>query len=144
MLDGEKINEKIAVASKIVCIGISNSDLTSRIDEDAMLEFISNGGEIELYFLDPNGRYTAEREIEESLEKDFIKLITENNLRTAKALKESLPEPFKNNYRIYLYDISPRLNIIFVDDNLYLQFYGFISRGMDTPSFIIHKQEVQS
>ena len=144
MIDGERFNELISRANKIICIGISNSDLTSRIDQDAMFEFILNGGTIELYFLDPSGFYTAQREKEEQFDDERIKLTTENNLRIAKSFKDSLPEEYKNNYKILLYDISPRLNIIFIDDKLFLQFYGFISRGMDTPSFSILKQEEKS
>lgn len=144
LIDGERFAEKVYDAKKIIALGISNSDLTTRVDESALYDFLDNGGEMELYFLDPDGQHTLIREIEEQYEDHRIKKTTETNLNAALSFRSSLPDELKDRYHIYFYDISPRLNIIFVDENLYLQFYGYISRGMDTPSFAIKKQEGKS
>ena len=140
MLYGEKVNEKILGAKKVICIGMSNTDFTTRIDPGDILAAIQKGATVELFFLDPDGMFTGIREKEEGFSDERIKKTTENNMRVAKTFKHELPQEYKQNYRIFTYDLPPRLNIVFLDDFLFLNFYGFISRGMDTPSFVIQKQ----
>ncbi len=130
----------VANAKKIKAVGISNSELTSKINPQAIEHCIKNGGELEILFLKPDGMFTSLREQEEGLRPDRIKVISEINIETAWGLKQSLQE-YSDNYRIYVYDKQPRLNMIFIDDCLILQYYANNVPGLKNPAFFVEKQK---
>ena len=130
----------VATAKNIRAIGISNTEMTMRINPQAIHNCIINGGHVELIFLDPDGKYTALREQEENLRPGKIKNITNVNIDNALDLKCSLGEAGEN-YMLYKYDIQPRLNMIFVDDCLFLQYYANNVPGLRNPSFLIERQK---
>lgn len=134
----------IAGAHSIRCIGISNTELTAKMDPDAINFALSNGAEVELVFLDPDGVNTARREEEEHHVAGRIACITKTNMGYSLDLKRRLPEEMKGSYRIYQYDEVPRLNLIIIDSVIILQYYANSVPGLKNPCFIIERQEDES
>lgn len=134
-------DEMIAKAKSVRAVGISNSELTARINPQAVRTCIEKGGTIELLFLDPNGVYTDLREKEENLRPNRIKNITNINIDTALGIKDDV-EANRENLRLFKYDLQPRMNMIFVDDHLILQYYANKIAGISNPTFLIQKQDV--
>lgn len=130
----------VATAKEVKAIGISNTEMTMRINPQAIKNCIHNGGQIEIVFLDPNGKYSTWREQEEGLRPGKIRNITNVNIDNALDMKYSLGEK-GCNYRLYKYDLPPRMNIIFVDNYLFLQYYANNVPGLNNPSFFIEKQK---
>lgn len=134
-------DDLVATAKHVRAVGISNSELTARINPSAIRNCIARGGKIEILFLDPNGKYTPLREQEENLRTNRIKNITNVNIETALDIRDSLPAN-RESMTLYLYDKPPRMNMIFVDDYLILQYYSNNIQGINNPSFFIEKQAV--
>lgn len=138
-----RFDDLVATAKSVRAIGISNSELTARINPLAIINCIEHGGSIEIIFLDPNGQYTRLREEEEGLRAGRIRNITSVNLETALDIKDKLKDSAEcGNYKLYMYDKQPRMNMIFVDDYLILQYYANRIPGIENPSFFIEKQAV--
>lgn len=135
------LNDLIAKAKKVKAVGISNSELTTKINPNAVKSCIENGGEFELLFLDPKGQYTPLREQEEGLRQNKIKKITELNLDIALDMKDKLGDK-QDNYKMFLYDMQPRMNMIFVDDHLILQYYSNNMPGIENPTFYIERDDI--
>lgn len=138
------LNEKIAQAHSIYAIGISNTELTYKMDPEAIKYAIENGCKIECIFLDPEGQYTKIREKEEGITENKIKDTTIRNINCAKDIIEELDESLKCNFKIYKYDLNPRMNILIIDDTVILQYYANFVQGMQNPCFLIEKQENNS
>lgn len=134
----------VAGSKMIRCIGISNTELTAKMDPDAIIYALSNGADIEIVFLDPDGINTKRREEEEHQESGRISNITKTNMGYSKNLRRRLPDNLKENYRIYVYDEVPRLNIILLDSTLILQYYANSIPGLKNPCFVIEKQDDES
>lgn len=134
-----KLNDLVAVAKEVRAVGISNSELTARINPVAVTDCINNGGTIELLFLEPDGQYTSLREKEEGLRTDRIRNITDINIETALNMMNDLDDNKKGNMRLFTYDLQPRMNMIFVDNCLILQYYSNNIPGIKNPTFFIEK-----
>lgn len=134
------LSKMVASAQKICGIGISNTELTVKIDQEALKYALRHGAMVELIFLDPEGIYTAQREKEEGLRPDRIKNITLNNMTTAFDLKDKLDEEMRMRFRLYKYNELPRMNIIIIDHCILLQYYANTVAGMSNPCFLIEKQ----
>ena len=133
------LNDLIARAKSVRVVGISNSEVTARINPVAINNCIESGGVIEMLFLDPEGKFTTLREQEESLRPNRIKNITNVNIDTARGFYEGLSKN-KQNLKLYTYDVQPRMNMIFVDDKLILQYYANNVPGIQNPSFLVERQ----
>ncbi len=136
-----RFDDLVATAKSVRAVGISNSEMTARINPNAIVNCIEHGGSIELLFLDPDGQYTGQREREERLRPGRIRTITNVNLETAYDIRERI-NVNKEQFKLYLYDKLPRMNMIFVDDYLILQYYANNIPGIENPSFFIEKQTV--
>ncbi len=134
-------DDLVATAKCVRAVGISNSELTARINPSAIKNCIARGGKIEILFLDPEGKYTPLREQEEGLRTGRIKNITNVNIETALDIRDSLPAN-RDAMSIYTYDKPPRMNMIFVDDYLILQYYANNIQGINNPSFFVERQAV--
>lgn len=134
-----RFNELIAEAKSVRVVGISNSELTARINPEAIINCIDNGGSIEMLFLDPDGQFTKQREQEENQRPNRIKTITNVNIDTALGFYDRLTKN-KENFTLYKYDKQPRMNMIFVDDKLILQYYANNIPGIQNPSFLVQRQ----
>ncbi len=134
-----RFDDLIATAKCVRAVGISNSELTSRVNPNAIKNCIENGGSIELLFLKPDGKYTQLREQEEGLRTNRIRNITDINIETAFDFLAGI-NTNRSNFKLYTYDILPRQNMIFIDDYLILQYYANKVPGIENPSFFIEKQ----
>lgn len=136
------ISKMIYVARKIECLGISNNEMTLNMDEDTMKNALCQGMNLEILFLAPYGRHTRAREKEEGQARNTIRNNTNATLSFVSRLKKKLPDPIKNNLKIYIYDLVPRLNMIFIDgEHLLLQYYANAVPGASNPCFYIKKKE---
>ncbi|MDD4111727.1 MAG: hypothetical protein PHC56_01695 [Herbinix sp.] len=134
--------ELVASAKNIKCLGISNSELTAKMDPEAIKFSINHGADVEIMFLDPDGTYTDMREKEEGVRSGRIRNITLNNIENALDIKNELPDELKEKYRLYKYDLQPRLNIIILDTCIILQYYANSVPGLSNPCFLIEQQNV--
>lgn len=135
-----RFDDLIATAQSVRVVGISNSEMTARINPSAITNCIEHGGNIEMLFLDPEGQFTKLREQEESLRPNRIKNITNVNIETAINFLDNIHSN-KDHYKLFIYDKQPRMNMIFVDNYLILQYYANNIPGIENPSFFIEKQE---
>lgn len=140
MNPGCQFDDLIANAHFVRVVGISNSEMTARINPNAIINCVENGGTIEILFLDPEGQYTKLREEEEGLRSGRIKNITYVNIETAIQFYDRL-QMHKDNFNLYIYDKQPRMNMIFIDNYLILQYYANNIPGIENPSFLIEKQD---
>lgn len=132
----------VANSKHIYAMGISNSELTIRINPEAVRFALSRGAEVQLMFLDPECPYTKIREEEEGLRKDRIKHITEGNIDSALDFKMSLSEELRSRYLLYKYSKLPRMNVILLDSYAILQYYANSEAGISNPCFLIERQEI--
>lgn len=132
----------VANSKHIYAMGISNSELTIRINPDAVRFALSHGAEVQLLFLDPECPYTKIREEEEGLRKDRIKHITEGNIDSALDFKMSLNEEQRMRYLLFKYSKLPRMNVILLDSYAILQYYANTEAGISNPCFLIERQEI--
>lgn len=139
MNQGCHFDDLIATAKHVRAVGISNSELTARINPSAIENCIAHGGQIEILFLDPDGKHTPLREQEEGLRPGRIRNITNLNIETAQDMIAALPAG-KERFRLYTYDMLPRMNMIFVDEYLILQYYSNKIPGINNPSFFVEKK----
>ncbi len=130
-----RLDDLIASAKNVRVVGISNSEMTARINPFAISNCIDNGGTVEILFLDPYGKFTALREEEESLRSGRIKSITETNIETAFDMRLRVKHP--ENFKLMIYDKQPRMNMIFTDNHLILQYYANNVPGWSNPTFFI-------
>lgn len=135
-----RFDDLIATAHTVRVIGISNSEVTARINPNAVINCVEHGGNVEMLFLDPDGQFTRLREQEEGLRANRIKNITNVNIETAIGFYDKI-QTNKDNFKLYTYDKQPRMNMIFVDNYLILQYYANNIPGIENPSFFIEKQD---
>ncbi len=135
------LSQLIQNSKSIRAMGISNTELTSRVDAMAVTTALKNGAHIELLFLDPDSSFTRAREEEEKLRKNRIRDITRVNIDTARNFKSDLPQQYKEQYKLYMYRAVPRLNIILLDDVVILQYYANFAEGLKNPCFYIVREQ---
>lgn len=136
------LRKMISVAEKIECLGISNNEITLKMDAAALLEALNRGAQIEVLFLDPKGKNTKLREKEEKQVKNTIVNNTKTTLNYIMRIKKhnELGKVF-DNLKVYVYDSIPRMNMIFIDGtHLLLQYYANNVPGASNPCFYIKKQ----
>lgn len=136
------LRKMVLVAKKVECLGISNNEMTLKMDESVLREALSNGTHIELMFLKPNGKFTGFREKEEGQARNTIRNNTNATLSFALRLKKGnkTGKTFEN-LKIYTYDCVPRMNLIIIDEmHMLLQYYANDVPGGSNPCFYIKKQ----
>lgn len=136
------LRRMICVAEKIECLGISNNEITLKMDSAVLLDALSRGAQIEVLFLDPKGKNTKLREKEEGQVKNTIANNTQTTLNYIMRIKKQneLGKEF-DNLKVYVYDSIPRMNMIFIDGvHLLLQYYANNVPGSSNPCFYIKKQ----
>lgn len=136
------LRKMISVAGKIECLGISNNELTLKMDASILLDALNRGAHIELVFLDPKSKFTRFREKEEGQVKNTIKNNTNTTLSYAIRLKNKNEyNVVFDNLKIYTYDRLPRMNMIIIDEtHMLLQYYANSIPGASNPCFYIKKQ----
>lgn len=132
-------DDLIAAATKVRVAGISNSEMASRISPGAVTNCVNHGGTIEMLFLDPDGQFTPLREQEEGHRKNRIRNLTYSNIDYAIDFRERVQEK-ADAIKLFTYDKQPRMNMIFVDGQLILQYYANKIAGQDSPTFYLQKK----
>lgn len=131
-------------AKTIRASGISLNAIAMSYSRDHIIDAISKQGtSFQLCFLDPNGRYCADREIEEEYPAGTLGHLTGINIHLMQTISNQLAhsqEIQPGALELRIYDIAPRFNIYVVDDTLMtVQSYGY-GRGEDTPTFVLKRQ----
>lgn len=136
------LRKMVLVAKKVECLGISNNEMTLKLDESVLTEALNNGTYIELMFLKPNGKFTRFREKEEGQAKNTIKNNTKTTLSFAlRVKKKNRYNKVFDNLKIFTYDCVPRMNLIIIDEtHMLLQYYANDVPGGSNPCFYIKKQ----
>lgn len=134
------LTQMVSVARRIECLGISNNEMTMNMDEAVLKRALENNAEIELLFLRPRSRFVRIRENEEKQERNTIRNNTDASISFTRRLKNSASNGVYNNLRIYVYDLLPRVNMIFIDGaHLLLQYYANTIPGASNPCFYIKR-----
>ena len=136
------LRKMISVAEQIECLGISNNEITLKMDSHVLLEALDRGAHIEVLFLDPRGRNIRAREREEKQVKNTIVDNTKTTLNYIMRIKKNneLGKTF-DNLKVYVYDKIPRMNMVFIDNTyLLLQYYANSVPGASNPCFYIKRQ----
>lgn len=136
------LRKMISVAEKIECLGISNNEMTLKMDAETLFEALNRGAQIEVLFLDPNGKNTKLREKEEKQVKNTIVNNTKTTLNYIMRIKKRNEYgKVYDNLKVFVYDSIPRMNMIFIDGtHLLLQYYANSVPGASNPCFYIKKQ----
>lgn len=137
------LQNMVASAKQITCIGISNSIICNMNMQDSVIEFLNNGGKLDVFFLDPDGKNTKQRAAEEGVRFSGIASQTKTNFDN---MLDVILRNCKNpeNARLYLYDLVPRINALIVDNILILEYYSYNQMGKDNPAFYIEKSDNQN
>lgn len=136
-IQNNKLQELIGSAKIIRAIGISNSTLCEMNMSDALSDFLKKGGELEILFLDPKSKNTLKRTAEEKQRKGRIADETKRSFNGMLDVIHNCNCPVKA--KLYLYDLVPRINALFIDDTLILQYYSYNNMGKDNPTMLIEK-----
>ena len=78
------LRKMIGVAEKIECLGISNNEITLKMDSVTLTDALNRGAHIEVLFLDPKGKNTRLREKEEGQVRNTIVNNTQTTLNYIK------------------------------------------------------------
>ncbi|MBV9690972.1 MAG: helix-turn-helix transcriptional regulator [Ktedonobacteraceae bacterium] len=131
-------------AHSILAAGISLNAITLNYSREILQKLIiENQCNIQLCFLDPDGKKCAEREEEEDYPLGTLAGLTRANIIITTVLynqiKQTSPEHCKH-LEVRVYDLAPRLNIYIVDDILMtVQSYGY-GRGEEAPVFVLKRK----
>ncbi len=135
----EHIRQAIAGANKIVAIGIGNGDLSGYSLMDALRRFLQGGGELEIYYLDPESEIIFQRAVDEGFSRrDRISCLSKNQINTMLDLCKEIPNAHVN---LYVYALPPRMNAIMIGDLTFLQFYSYGDMGVGNPVFVLRRQK---
>lgn len=139
----ERIRRAIAEADKIVSIGIGNNEISGyNYLTDVLVKFLKRGGELEIYYLNPESEIIFQRAVEEGLpRRDRISRLSKNLINNMLDLRAQIPGA---RVGLYIYDLQPRINAIIIDDLMLLQFYSYGDAGMSNPVFLLKRQKNQS
>lgn len=139
------VNQLISNSLQIEAVGISLNKLTLNISESLLRRFFANKsqtGEIAkmtLLFLDPRGRFIVERQKEEGYKNNELRNLTKMNIDTIIRKTNDVVSK-QEQLEIRLYDVSPRINCIFIDNtSLIAQFYGPYQRGIENPVIFVKR-----
>jgi hypothetical protein len=120
-------------------IGLSLSSISMNLGTGRLGKKLEEDGvDISLYFLDPNGKFVYQRELEEGYHNGELSALTKTSISAVRRAINGTTNAHKCTIRVY--DCPLRYNIYIFDDNVaVLQFYGASARGVDSPCFIVKK-----
>jgi hypothetical protein len=93
-------------------------------------------------FLDPAGEAIKSREREEGHPPGHLSTLTELNIQIlAQRVRRQLPSEARGRLEIAVYDETIRFNVIIIDEQMcVMQPYLPGTRGIDSPTFLIHRR----
>lgn len=128
-------------ASTIRMVGLSLNVLCQHYPDQKLRQIIEAGTKVTCLFLDPKGTAIRARAIEESLPENHLAYLTDVNIEVMKRLRGKLSLDAQERFTIAVYDEVPRFNVTLIDDEVCVaQPYLPDTRGLDSPTFLIHRQ----
>lgn len=128
-------------AKDIRILGLSLNILCQSYPDQKIRRLLESGTTITCLFLDPHGQAIRSRAIEESLPENHLADLTEVNIHIMKRLKAKLTPAAQERFTLATYEAVPRVNVTLIDDQICVaQHYLPDTRGLDSPTFLIHRQ----
>lgn len=131
-----------AEATAISISGLSNNLLCQQFADRRLEQLLRLGTTVTCLFLDPKGRGTADREVEERHAPGYLAGLTSINITTLQRIRAGLPEGPSGRLVLATYDQTIRFNIVIVTygDNktAVVQPYLPHFRGVESPTLVLH------
>lgn len=137
-----KLQKMVESAHHVMSVGISNSTICDMNMEESITKFLNNGGLIEVLYLDPDAENTQKRALEEQIRVNRIVGETKSKFDFMLDVISGSNHP--ENGKLLLYNLVPRINALFIDDILILQYYSYNNMGKDNPILYIEKNNQNS
>ena len=99
---------------------------------------MESNAHVRCLFLDPDGSFIKARETEEGFPAGSLSALTRVNIATLVRVRERLRADLQDRFEISVYDETLRFNITLVDEICIAQPYLPRSRGINSPTFVIH------
>jgi hypothetical protein len=132
-------------ARRIRAAGLSLNLICQQLPDRQLRALVAGGTQLTCLFLDPKGTAIKDREREEEHEPGALSTFTSANIAVLCRLRDRLPAEARERVRFAVYDETIRFNIVLVDDRVCVaQPYLPQARGIDAPTFLIHRDEAAS
>lgn len=129
-------------AQHIRVVGLSLNLLCQQYPDKALLKLLESGTQVECLFLDPEGQYIRLREQEESHPAGLLSTLTNVNIEALRRIRIKLSPEARHHLKIRKYDDVVRFNITIIDDETcVMQPYLPNARGVESPTFVLEKQQ---
>ncbi|MEU9738478.1 DUF5919 domain-containing protein [Micromonospora chersina] len=128
-------------AQDIRAVGLSLNMLCQGYADRHWQALLANGARVRCLFLDPAGSAIQAREVEEGFPPGQLSALTKLNMETLLRVRDRLPADLQDSMNLATYDETLRFNIILVDDLCVAQPYLTDSRGIDSPAFVIGRDQ---
>lgn len=134
------LDDLFGAATDISLSGLSLNLLCQHYPDTEIIRLLKGGTAIRALFLDPAGRYIADRETEEDHSPDVLSGLTKTNIATLRRIQNRLPAETAGNLQLRTYDEPLRFNLTLIDGaRCVVQTYLPHARGMESPTFMIEK-----
>lgn len=128
-------------AKTVRAVGLSLNLLAQGLADRQWRDLLDAGGRARCLFLDPAGSAVQAREAEEGFSPGQLSGLTKLNIETLMRVRERLPEGLRDHLELAVYDDTLRFNVVLADDLCVAQPYLPVSRGVDSPTFVVRRQE---
>ncbi|MFF4807096.1 DUF5919 domain-containing protein [Micromonospora chersina] len=128
-------------AQDIRAVGLSLNMLSQGYADRHWQALLANGARVRCLFLDPAGSAMQAREVEEGFLAGQLAALTKLNIETLLRVRDRLPADLLDNMNLATYDETLRFNVVLVDGLCVAQPYLAESRGIDSPAFVIGRDE---
>ena len=129
-------------ARRVWAVGLSLNLLCQQYADGSLRQLATDGAQLRLMFLDPDGAAVTAREQEEGYPAGHLASLTKLNIQNLiRHVRDTLPEEHRANLEIAVYDETLRFNIVLVDEHLCVaQPYLPDSRGVNAPTFVVDRR----
>ena len=129
-------------ARHVRAVGLSLNLICQQYADENLRHLIKSGTTFRCLFLDPNGDAMKARESEEGYPRGHLAALTGLNIQTLQEyVKGRLPAQARKRLVIATYDQTLRFNILLVNSEICVaQPYLPATRGLDSPTFVIHRR----
>ncbi|WBB75272.1 DUF5919 domain-containing protein [Micromonospora sp. WMMD1128] len=134
--------DRILAGARVVrAMGLSLNLLCQHCPDHRWHRLIEEGAQVRCLFLDPDGSAIRAREHEEGFPAGQLAALTKLNIETMLRMRSRLPDELHGSVEVGIYDETLRFNLLFVDDLCLAQAYLPTSRGVDSPTFVMRRQD---
>jgi hypothetical protein len=128
-------------AKHIDAAGLSLNMLCQQYPDDQLRRLIETGTTLRCLFLAPYGEAIKAREQEEGYPAGHLSALTDLNIQIlAQRVRQRLPADARPRLTIATYDETVRFNLLEIDRRtLVVQPYLHAARGVESPTFVVHK-----